>query len=135
MLSICSYFSVYTLFMTTIDPFFMVVAILHKGKRERCDNGSSGTLASYYLKYFSGLYISIFFLFLQIFFFQFLNHFFRFFWLNLLQYRIQLLFQPLLSLDCGEPTYSRKDSPPTCHISCKNSDCQFSIVSLNVWLK
>ena len=40
-----------------------------------------------------------------------------------------------LSLDCGEPTYSRNDSPPTCHMSCKNSDCQFSIVSLIVWLK
>ena len=39
-----------------------------------------------------------------------------------------------LSFDCGDPTYSRKDSPPTCHISCKNSDCQFSMVSLIVWL-
>ncbi len=32
-----------------------------------------------------------------------------------------LLFQSLLSLDCGEPTYGRKDSPTTCYITCKHS--------------
>src|SRR5215208_922555 len=39
------------------------------------------------------------------------------------------------SLDCEDPIYHSIDRPATCHINCRNSDCQFSIVSLKVSLK
>jgi len=42
------------------------------------------------------------------------------------------LFLSSSSLDCGLPTYQRKVSPATCHINCRNSDCQFSNVSLKL---
>ncbi|HEX2406607.1 MAG TPA: hypothetical protein VHJ38_05295 [Nitrososphaeraceae archaeon] len=54
-------------------------------------------------------------------------------------FTIKSIFSSFLSspsfLDYGDPTYHRILSPATCHINCKNSDCQFSIVSLNVILK
>src|SRR5918911_2344070 len=48
------------------------------------------------------------------------------------------VFSSTLSLsdfDCGDATAQRNDKPPICHASCRNSDCQFSIVSLRVLLK